>query len=214
VRLGIAVRALPHFVLRRTAARFTLSGHTSPTGGPARTAPPAEEGGFMRHGFAVSVVLAVALAVAPSAVGARAAQPVGATSFGTLVLGSGTFEVSNTPVRVDVLAFKASGGSVFGGYRVRSSSGTTTVVATCLRVDDDRALVGGIVIASPAPAEVGTQASVAIDDRGFFGAPLIDRVSLGSGPTAGLCPFSPAAIVGPWDVLESGDYFLFGGETG
>jgi hypothetical protein len=130
---------------------------------------------------------------------------------GTAVVGTGTFGVGGAATRVSVLAYRSATGSVLGGYRVRWSGGTTTVVATCLRVDGDRALVGGTVVQSPVPGEVGTGASLAIDDRGFRGLPALDRLSLG---TASTCPFSPAAIVGPWDVLVSGDYFVVGAPTG
>ncbi len=144
--------------------------------------------------------------VAPAAAEPVAPQ-VEQTGF-ALVVGQGT--VANKfgqSYRIDVFVVRLSDGSVSGVYR-HGGAGGTVVAARCVRIEAGRALVGGIIVQSSIPQEIGMGAALAVDDRGRLGRPLNDRIISGIGPPTNLCSFSPAQIAGPWDDVVSGDFAI------
>lgn len=156
---------------------------------------------------AAAVVVALFLGVTATGSAAAPEAEAEATGF-AFVVGHGTFEVTGITVFVSAAVVRLPGGRVAGFFRSTSSHGSSTVLATCLRVAAGRALIGGTIIESPVPSQVGTPGALIVDDRAPFGAPPRDRVSLGIGPTADQCSFSPADVAGPWDVLTSGDFVV------
>lgn len=126
-----------------------------------------------------------------------------------LVVGHGTVVNPNIPglsYQIDAFVVRLPGGSVSGYYR-HGGPGGDVVEARCVRVEAGRALVGGIIVKSSIPQQIGMGANLVVDDRGRWGAPLGDRIISGIGPaTANLCPFSPAQIAGPWDDVVRGDF--------
>lgn len=158
---------------------------------------------------ATATVVALLLGVVASGADAAVAPQAEATGA-AFVAGHGSFEVTGITVFLTAAVVRFPDGRVSGFFRTTDSSGGGfTVRATCLRVEAGRALVGGIIVQSSAPSQVGTPGALVVDDRAFLGAPPRDRVSLGVGPTADQCPFSPAQVAGPWDELVRGDFVVF-----
>lgn len=159
----------------------------------------------LSRGGAALGALAFVLA---GAVLAMPAAPAAGEGSSAVVAGSGTFEAAGgVPVHVTAAVHRTRTDQVTGFFRHRSDSGGVTVRATCLRVAGDRALVGGIIVESTVPGQVGMPAALAVDDRWPpGGAP--DRVSMGLGPAADQCPVSPDQIAGPWDELVRGNFTI------
>ncbi len=153
-----------------------------------------------------AVAVAVLLFGSPTT---AAAAPTGEVTGWALVVGHGSFEVTGITVFVTAAVGRRFDGRVTGFFRTFSSHGGLTVRATCLRVESGRALIGGTIVESSVPSQVGTPGALVVDDRAHFGAPPHDRVSIGIGPTADRCPFSPAQVAGPFDVLSSGDFIVY-----
>ena len=126
-----------------------------------------------------------------------------------LVVGHGIVvnpKIPGLSYEIDVFVVRLPGGSVSGYYR-HGGPGGDVVEARCVRVEAGRALVGGIIVKSSIPQQIGMGANLVVDDRGRWGAPLGDRIISGIGPaTANLCPFSPAQVAGPWDDVVRGDF--------
>ena len=160
----------------------------------------------------------LAAAAAMAAVGAALMVPSAAAPEGSAGEASGSAVVSGSVnvtnelglvYSVDVAVVRTVDGEVSGYYRHRDPNGHFSLVAArCLRLSPGRAIIGGVTVQSSV-GQVGTWASLAIDDRGTWGIPQPDAVSSGvQGPNQGpSCPipFSPAQILGPWDMATSGN---------
>lgn len=144
------------------------------------------------------LITLAAVGVASVLLSAAAAAGLGADDF-ALVQGKGT---AWGGIELGVVAVSTPGG-VVNGHVVH---GTTVVDVRCVRLSTGRALVGGVVVASEVPGQIGMEESFALDDRSGAGTP--DRVSIGLGQGASTCPFSPADIAGPWEELTSGDFTI------
>lgn len=146
--------------------------------------------------------------VAPAA--AEPVAPQAEQNGFALVVGQGTVVNPRLPgisYQIDAFVVRLADGSVRGFYRHGGRDGFV-VEARCLRVESGRALVGGIIVRSPIPGQVGMGAALAVDDRGRFGVPLGDRIISGIGPPTNLCAVSPAQIAGPWDDVVQGDFAI------
>ena len=129
-----------------------------------------------------------------------------------IVSGSGTVDAFGIPVTVEAFIVGSSKGPAHGFYRSRSSFGVSEVAVQCLRVENGRAIAGGVITESSAPGQIGTSASLVLDDRSSSGVPPRDRVILGVAapgtPPTALCSISPSLIAGPFSVLTSGDFTI------
>ncbi len=70
---------------------------------------------------------------------------------------------------IDVFVVRLPGGSVSGYYR-HGGPGGDVVEARCVRVEAGRALVGGIIVKSSIPQQIGMGANLVVDDRGRWGS--------------------------------------------
>ena len=164
----------------------------------------------MRHASKIALAAAIVAASMSLGVSARAAAvpTTEATGFAVLA-GHGSFEVTGITVNLTAAVARLPGGRVKGFFRTFSPGfGGFAVRATCMRVEAGRALVGGTIVESIVPSQVGTPGALIVDDRAP-GAPPFDRVSLGIGPTADQCLFSPAQVAGPFDVLTGGNFVVY-----
>jgi len=150
------------------------------------------------------------------ALAALSIASVGTAGGGGLakVQGKGTVDFGGSePSEVAIAAVRTPDGTV-NGHVVQTDPGhgSITLEVSCIRpstITTTRVMLGGVIVSSYVPANIGQEALYIVDDLSSLGGGQVDQIGgAGLGSGASTCPFDPGSVVSPLYPLITGNFKL------